>query len=67
MRAMDQRNYNATQRPSVKPIETPDYIPTYQESRTMSRKLSEFFIKRGLWINGTEYFMHGTPKHKKSS
>lgn len=67
MRAIDQRNFNTPQRPSVKPIETPDYIPTYQESRAMSRKLSEFFIRRGLWIHGTEYFMHGHPIGKKSS
>lgn len=66
MRAIDQRNFNTPQRPSVKPVETPDYIPTYQESRAMSRRLTDFFVRRGLWIHGTEYFMYGS-KAKKTS
>jgi len=47
---------------SVKPIETPDYIPSYDEMRSMSRKLSMYFSRQAGWMDGKSHFMHGMQK-----
>ena len=62
MRALDQTEFNRNDPMSVKPIQTPDYIPTYQDMRAMSRKLSIYFARQSGWMDGKSFFMHGYRK-----
>jgi hypothetical protein len=48
MRAMDQRSHDQKTPSSLRQIEVPDRIPTYEESRAMSRKLTAYFIRKGI-------------------
>jgi hypothetical protein len=62
VKALDQRVYNQKDPMSVQSIQTPDYIPSYEDMRVMSRKLSLYFAKQNGWVDGKTFFMHGFKK-----
>jgi len=62
MKPLSQHSYNQRAPSMCTPIDVPDNIPTYQQARQMSRKLTSYFIKKGGWINGRDFFMQGFKK-----
>lgn len=62
MKALDQTVYSQKEPMSVRCIQTPDYIPSYEDMRAMSRKLSLYFAKQNGWVDGKTFFMHGFKK-----
>jgi hypothetical protein len=65
LRALDQRSHDQRSPAALRQIETPDRIPTYQETRVMCRQLEAYFIRKGIrWESGREAFMFGIPKKK---
>lgn len=65
MRALDQRSFDQRSPSALRQIETPDRIPTYQETRVMCMRLDAYFVRKGIhWESGREAFMFGIPKKK---
>lgn len=51
---------NSKTPPALRPIEVPDNIPNYEETKQMSRKLDIYFAKKGIqWSYGREAFLFG--------
>lgn len=69
MSPVDQRSHDQKTPSSLRQIEVPDRIPSYEESRAMSRKLTSYFIRKGIQQDHRDFWWRSgiaAIKRKKS-